>query len=154
MNQLQHVAPPQHSHRVLTHPLATNASTRRAAPPPLPRTPADAEPARVVGTIRRNLPRHDLELAIDFTIAGQRHSSTTRMLSLGGAFIASELRPAFNTRLAARFVLPELGTAIEVGGVVRWSDARGFGVQFDGLRAGAVWALGKFFEARRKHGAA
>ena len=67
-------------------------------------------------------------------------------LSLGGAFIESSLRPAFNTRVQLAIRVPYRSRPIDVGGVVRWSDARGFGVQFDGLRAHDVWVLGKFFE--------
>ena len=37
--------------------------------------------------------------------------------------------------------------AIEIGAVVRWSDDKATGIQFDGLRARDVWALNKFFEA-------
>jgi hypothetical protein len=40
------------------------------------------------------------------------------------------------------------GHIVEVGGQVRWQDAAGAGVSFDGLRAKDVWALGKYFESR------
>jgi hypothetical protein len=36
--------------------------------------------------------------------------------------------------------------AIDVGGTVRWSNAEGVGVQFDGLRARDVWALNEYFK--------
>ena len=138
-------------------PLVTHRNSHWRRPPVPSPAPSgrvlpdsDPEPAKVVGTIRRSLPRHDVELAIDFTIAGQSHQSTTRMLSLGGAFIASDLRPLFDSRLELRFAVPTPSTLVEVGGVVRWSDERGFGVQFGGLRAHAVWALGKYFQLLRQ----
>ena len=95
---------------------------------------------------RRRAYRHQVAVPVDLTLAGQRHHSTTRMLSLGGALVESPLRPAFNTRVQLRFNLPGFFFPIDVGATVRWSDERGFGVQFDGLRAYAVYCLGKFFE--------
>ena len=47
-------------------------------------------------------------------------------------------------KLSVRIVLPKVKDAIEVGVTVRWTADTGFGVQFDGLRARDVWALGKF----------
>jgi hypothetical protein len=145
--------------------LSSSAPWRRAPVPPpppavalKPRQPAanddEPTPGKVVGAIRRSLPRHDVELDVDFDMLGKTYRSTTRMLSLGGAFIASALVPAFGTRLELRLALPTMDWIVEVGGVVRWADARGFGVQFDGLRARDVWAMGKYFEARRRAAAA
>jgi hypothetical protein len=96
-------------------------------------------------TTRRRSPRHDVQLDVELSMGGQRFGATTRMLSLGGAFILFHGKPAFNTRIQLRFTLPGHAAAIEVGGLVRWSDERGFGVQFDGLRARDVWTLGRFF---------
>jgi hypothetical protein len=53
---------------------------------------------------------------------------------------------AMGQRVDLRFSVPAQEEAIETGGVVRWSDASGVGVQFDGLRARDVWALNKLFE--------
>ena len=92
--------------------------------------------------------RYEVELDVDLTLPneGEHVHSCTRTLSLGGAYIASELRPAFNTRVQLEIRVPFRNQPIAVGGVVRWCDGRGFGVQFDGLRAHDVWVLGKFFE--------
>jgi PilZ domain len=87
-----------------------------------------------------------VQLDIEFTIGDKQHRSKTRNLSLGGAFVDTEVKPPFNSRVQLRFNIPNQREAILVGGVVRWSDPGGFGVQFDGLRARDVWALGKFFE--------
>jgi len=97
---------------------------------------------------RRSSERHAVQLEIEVTIAEQLHKAKTRDLSLGGVFIYSKARPAFNTRVHLRFTIPSQEEPIEVGGVVRWGDPGGFGVQFDGLRARDVWALGRFFEQR------
>ncbi len=79
-------------------------------------------------------------------IAEQLQGAKTRDLSLGGVFINSKARPAFNMRVHLRFTIPSQKEPIEVGGVVRWSDPGGFGVQFDGLRARDVWALARFID--------
>jgi hypothetical protein len=90
--------------------------------------------------------RYEVELEVDLTLAEQHLHGSTRTLSLGGAFIESNLRPAFNSRVQLAIHVPFRDRPIDVSGVVRWSDGRGFGVQFDGLRAHDVWVLGKFFE--------
>lgn len=78
-------------------------------------------------------------------------TASTRNISLGGVFVESEQRFVFGARVSVRFTVPTQEEAIEVDGHVRWTEAedgvvRGFGVQFDGLRARDVWALNKFFE--------
>jgi hypothetical protein len=89
-------------------------------------------------------PRYDVALPIELVINGERHATVTEQLSFGGAFIASRVYPRFGSRVELRFVVPEPHAVVEIGAVVRWRNARGFGVQFDGLRAGAVWSMGKF----------
>jgi hypothetical protein len=95
---------------------------------------------------RRSSQRHDVDLEVEVTIEGETHRAVARSLSLGGAFIESTLRPAFDQRVQLRFRMPDRGVPIEATATVRWSDGNGFGVQFDGLRAHTVWSLGKYFE--------
>jgi hypothetical protein len=45
-----------------------------------------------------------------------------------------------------KFKVPTQAEAIECEAIVRWSTEQGIGVQFEGLRAKEVYALGKFFE--------
>jgi hypothetical protein len=90
--------------------------------------------------------RYEIELDVELTVGDQRVQAQTRTLSLGGAFVVSALRPPFGTRVALTLHVPYRQQPITASGVVRWSDARGFGMQFDGLRAHDVWVLGKFFE--------
>ncbi len=78
-------------------------------------------------------------------------SGMTRNISLGGVFVESEHRFAFGARVSVRFSIPTQEEPVEVEGHVRWTEAeegvpRGFGIQFEGLRARDVWALNKFFE--------
>lgn len=69
----------------------------------------------------------------------------TRNASLGGLFL-EETALSVGAKVQMRIRLP--GQTLEAGGVVRWQDGTGVGVQFDGLRAKDVWALGKFFESQ------
>lgn len=78
-------------------------------------------------------------------------TGATRNISLGGVFVEAEQRFPFGARVSVRFNVPTQEEAVEVEGHVRWTETeegvqRGFGIQFDGLRARDVWALNKFFE--------
>ena len=67
-------------------------------------------------------------------------------LSLGGALVSVSTRFSMGQRMQISFVVPTSADPIEVGAVVRWSDDKATGLQFDGLRARDVWALNKYFE--------
>jgi PilZ domain len=103
---------------------------------------------------RRSSTRHQVAIDVSVLVRGrsiessleQRLDSTIKNLSLGGAFVALGRRLAIGTPLSLRFRIPTHEHPIETGAVVRWSNDEGVGVQFEGLRAGEVWSLGKFFE--------
>jgi uncharacterized protein (TIGR02266 family) len=94
----------------------------------------------------RSTRRYDQRLAIEYTASEDWVSSHTKNLSLGGVFVECDSKMPYGTRLKLRFHVPTQKERIEVSGQIRWVDDSGFGVQFDGLRARDVWALGKFFE--------
>jgi len=77
---------------------------------------------------------------------GADRSCTLVNLSLGGALFLVTPRLPMGQRLDVTFKVPTMDEAIEIGAVVRWSDDKATGIQFDGLRARDVWALNKFFE--------
>jgi hypothetical protein len=99
---------------------------------------------------RRSASRHDVTIAVAVRAAAEPPESardgTITNMSLGGAFLALDLRPTIGTALKLRFRIPTHEHPIEAAAVVRWTDAGGIGVQFDGLRAGEVWSLGKYFD--------
>lgn len=95
---------------------------------------------------KRSQQRYDRRLEIEIALADRKIAAHTKNISLGGVLIESVERPTLGSRVQLRFRVPTQKEVIEVGGAVRWSDAQGFGVQFDGLRARDVWALGKYFE--------
>ena len=67
-------------------------------------------------------------------------------LSLGGALLIATVKLSMGQRVTISFKVPTAEDAIDVGSTVRWSDDKGVGLQFDGLRARDVWALNKYFE--------
>lgn len=95
---------------------------------------------------RRSSQRVEVRLPIEYQSEGEWKLARTGNLSIGGAFIHSEERVPLGARLKVRFAIPNQKEPIEVGAQVRWTASDGFGIQFDGLRARDVWALGKFLE--------
>ena len=53
---------------------------------------------------------------------------------------------ALGERVRLRFRIPRDGDLIDIETTVRWNADDGVGLQFDGLRAREVYALGKYFE--------
>ena len=95
----------------------------------------------------RSADRFIVELDVEYR-AGEADPWTTartRNASLGGLFL-DQTSLTVGTRVQMRVRLP--GQLVEVGGLVRWQDGTGVGIQFDGLRAKDVWALGKLFESQ------
>ncbi len=99
-----------------------------------------------MGENKRTQQRFDRRVEVEVGHGGETRAMWTRNMSLGGLFLETEARPPMGTKVTLRFRVPTQKEPIEVGAVVRWADENGFGVQFDGLRARDVWALGKFFE--------
>ena len=95
---------------------------------------------------RRIQNRHSVALPAKLTIEGTPKDCTMLNLSLGGAQLAAQSRYPMGQRVTIEFTVPAPYHAIAVGGTVRWSNADGLGVQFDGLRARDVWALNEFFK--------
>ena len=99
-----------------------------------------------MGENQRRQQRYDRRVPVDVVIDGVAWSSFTRNMSLGGVYVESDSKIPLGVRAQLRFRIPTQKEEIAVGGTVRWIDGTGFGVQFDGLRARDVYALGKYFE--------
>jgi hypothetical protein len=104
---------------------------------------------------RRSATRHAVAIAAMVRVSGQTLESTLETtpeattivnLSLSGALLAIGRRLSIGTLLSVRFQIPTHDHPIEAAAVVRWTSIEGAGIQFDGLRAGEVWSLGKYFE--------
>jgi len=97
---------------------------------------------------RRSSTRHAVEIAATLAVGGAgapAEPCTIRNLSLGGAQLESRKLP-MGERVHVTFRIPTLEDPVAAAGVVRWTSDNGVGIQFDGLRARDVWALGKYFE--------
>jgi hypothetical protein len=94
---------------------------------------------------RRTSTRYDVWIEAKLTVNGAVTDITMTNLSLGGALVSGTKQP-MGARVSINFKVPTLKETIEVGAVVRWSDAKGVGLQFDGLRAQEVWALNEYFK--------
>jgi hypothetical protein len=94
---------------------------------------------------RRTSTRYDVTIPSNLTINGVLMEVTMTNLSLGGALIGGT-KQAMGQRVQISFRVPTLKESIEIGAVVRWADAKGIGIQFDGLRAQEVWALNEYFK--------
>jgi hypothetical protein len=92
---------------------------------------------------KRQQQRYDCRLDLEYSIGADTRAAVIQNISLGGLYAEAADRPAYGARLRLRFRLPSQKDPVDVGGTVRWADANGFGVQFDGLRARDVYALSK-----------
>lgn len=98
---------------------------------------------------RRQQTRHPVEVPASLEVEGREFVGQFRNLSLGGAFLATDLEGAevrTGARGTVRFEIPTQAEPISVGASIRWGSDEGFGLQFDGLRAREVWSLNQFFE--------
>jgi hypothetical protein len=94
---------------------------------------------------RRSTTRHAVSIESTLTIDGAAQRCTLVNLSLGGALVAGP-KLAMGKRVQIAFEVPRVNHAIDAAATVRWSDATGVGLQFDGLRARDVWALNELFK--------
>jgi hypothetical protein len=95
---------------------------------------------------RRTSTRHIVSIPSKLTIDGATRDITMVNLSLGGALVEAGSKIAMGTRAQISFCVPTMAEPIDVGSTVRWADAKGVGLQFDGLRARDVWALNEYFK--------
>ncbi len=96
---------------------------------------------------RRSSTRHTVALPCTVTTdGGAARACTLVNLSLGGALVEAGMKYVMGSRAQVSFKVPTLDEPIEIGSTVRWSDAKGVGLQFDGLRARDVWALNEYFK--------
>ena len=67
-------------------------------------------------------------------------------VSMGGAFVSAEIKPAFGDQLTIVGNLPGVPGA-RLAAIVRWSKPGGFGIQFGLLGARETHALGTLVRA-------
>jgi Tfp pilus assembly protein PilZ len=99
-----------------------------------------------VSSDNRRATRHYVSIAAKLTVDGTSFEGTMLNLSLGGALVSSTAKHSMGQRVVVSFLVPTQPSPIEVTATVRWADASGIGLQFDGLRARDVWALNEYFK--------
>jgi Tfp pilus assembly protein PilZ len=75
--------------------------------------------------------------------------ATAINLGVGGVFVQLQPVPDYGAQVVVVIQLPALNEAARLRGVVRWSNANGFGVQFSSLGARETYALGKLVASVR-----
>jgi hypothetical protein len=95
---------------------------------------------------RRTSTRHTVSIPAQVVVDGNPRDVTVINLSLGGALVETGSKHPMGSRMTIAFRVPTMEDMIEVGSTVRWADAKGVGLQFDGLRARDVWALNEYFK--------
>jgi uncharacterized protein (TIGR02266 family) len=100
---------------------------------------------------RRIDPRYERQLDVEVVSDGNKQTSRTVNISLGGLFLDTTTPLELGTTVQLRFQLPTQPEPVEVAGDVRWVVKKdgantGIGIRFQGLRARDVWALNQFFQ--------
>jgi hypothetical protein len=93
---------------------------------------------------RRAASRVAIHMPATVTIASTDFDCVIENLSLGGAQVCCGLPVAIGEKLGLFFVLDGLREVIDTTVIVRWRRSTELGVQFTGLRAREMWALGHF----------
>ncbi len=90
----------------------------------------------------RKHPRKAAHPPVAFQVGdGPREDAHCRDLSLGGAFLETKRKIAYETRVSVFLYLPALKAETRVESVVRWSAGDGMGVQFGVMGAKETAAL-------------
>jgi hypothetical protein len=85
-----------------------------------------------------------VQLPATITVAGTDFDCVLENLSLGGALVCCGLPVAMGEKVGLFFVLDGLAETIDATVIARWRRDTDLGVQFEGLRAREMWALGQF----------
>jgi c-di-GMP-binding flagellar brake protein YcgR len=94
----------------------------------------------------RSSTRHQVNIPVQITHAGETIEQTLFNISLGGAMFSFADRLPLGTSLTIEFRIPTQEAAISTDCQVRWCSDEVVGVQFNGLRAREVWSLTEYFK--------
>jgi hypothetical protein len=105
-------------------------------------------------TEKRQFERAPFDDTVSVQHGSEQFEARVRDLSVGGAYVVSDRKLAFNAPVTLTVKLPALTErgkpAAVLEGVVRWIRDDGFGVQFGPTGALATYALADYV-ARRNH---
>lgn len=88
-------------------------------------------------------PRVPVSLPTTFEHAGAEAVGAIVNIGLGGAFVTTHSAPAYAESVVLIASFPGHPEPLQLAGTVRWSDASGFGVQFESLRAREAHAISR-----------
>ena len=90
----------------------------------------------------RQFKRVKIDLGAELMLEQKSFPITVKDISLGGAFISSEISLEMNEEIELRIFLTAVEHVIEVSGRVAWiKNLEGFGIAFQELKPIDVWAL-------------
>ena len=90
----------------------------------------------------RQFKRVKIDLGAELMLEHKPFPITVKDISLGGAFISSEISLEMNEEIELRIFLTAVEHVIEVSGRVAWiKNLEGFGIAFQELKPIDVWAL-------------
>lgn len=90
----------------------------------------------------RQFKRVKIDLGAELMLEQKSFPITVKDISLGGAFISSEISLEMNEEIELRIFLTAVEHVIEVSGRVAWiKSLEGFGIAFQELKPIDVWAL-------------
>jgi Tfp pilus assembly protein PilZ len=90
----------------------------------------------------RQFKRVKIDLGAELMLEQKTFPITVKDVSLGGAFISSEVSLEMNEEVELRIFLTAVEHVIEVSGRVAWiKNLEGFGIAFQELKPIDVWAL-------------
>lgn len=90
----------------------------------------------------RQFKRIKIDLGAELMLEQKSFPITIKDISLGGAFIESEVNLEMNEAVEVRIYLTAVEHVIEVAGRVAWiKNLEGFGIAFQELKPIDVWAL-------------
>ena len=104
-------------------------------------------------TGRRIHERYEIQLPVVIFHADKQYQAVTQNMSLGGMYIATDAKIAYDARIQVQFRLPALKDDTVCTVTVRWKKPDGIAVQFGSLRALEVWGLNQLFKAAIQQGA-
>jgi hypothetical protein len=100
-----------------------------------------------VTTSTRSSKRYPVALEVEYRRGDVRGRARALNLSMGGMLLDVDAKLDAGDKLQLQFHIPGQKEPVETEATVRWQDGAGTGLQFDGLRARDVWALGRYFES-------
>jgi hypothetical protein len=89
---------------------------------------------------KRSTPRFSIQLPVVVLVEGVRMEGTAVNVGMGGMFIAGP-QLAYGQQVQIIAVVPGSNEELQLPGIVRWGDEKGFGVQFQLLGAHQTFAL-------------